>query len=316
MHPKPKYAVATAVTCLLSLLLLSISCKQAKKVMNPALAQYVEAYTAGVISKQSTIRVQLTGNVNVTHTQNEPLETNIFSFSPDIKGKAYWIDATTIEFRPDENLQPGKTYSSTFRLSKVMKVPDDLSSFDFGFKVMSPSFSVEDFGLKTADNSTMDRMVLTGMIQTADVEDPQQVEKLLRNSYNGKALPITWQHNPAERTSKFSIANIVLTKTAGKLELSWDGAPLKVDLSGKKTIEVPAAGDFKVLDIRAVSDPEQYVLVQFSNPISVAQNLDGLIGISGQGDLRYSIEASPFSKAPACVISLITRPRSIPRLQN
>jgi hypothetical protein len=79
MYPKPKYAVATAITCLLSLLL-SISCKQAKKVMNPALAQYVEAYTAGVISKQSTIRVQLTGNVNVTHTQNEPLETNIFSW--------------------------------------------------------------------------------------------------------------------------------------------------------------------------------------------------------------------------------------------
>lgn len=291
MYPKPKYAVATAITCLLSLLL-SISCKQAKKVMNPALAQYIEAYTAGVISKQSTIRVQLTGNANVTHTQNEPLETNVFSFSPDIKGKAYWIDATTVEFRPDENMEPGKTYKSTFRLSKVMKVPDDLSSFDFEFRVMKPSFSVEDFGLKTADNATMDRMVLSGMIQTADVEDPQQIEKLLHNSYNGKSLPVSWQHNPAERTSKFTITNIVLTKTAGKLELSWDGASLKADVNGKKTIEVPALGDFKVLDIRAVSDPEQYVLVQFSNPVSVAQNLEGLIGISGQGDLRYSIEGS------------------------
>jgi uncharacterized protein YfaS (alpha-2-macroglobulin family) len=291
MYPKPKHAVNTALTCLL-LLLISISCKQAKKVMNPALAQYIEAYTAGVISKQSTIRVQLAGNVNVTHTQNEPVENGIFSFSPGIKGKAYWIDATTIEFRPDENLQPGKTYTSTFRLSKVMKVPDDLSSFDFEFRVIKPSFSVEEFGLKSADNSSMYRMLLTGVVQTADVEDPQQIEKLIKNSYNGQTLPITWQHNPAERTSKFSIANVMQNKTAGKLELNWDGSPINANLKGKKTIDVPAQGEFKVLDIRAVSAPEQYVLVQFSNPVSIAQNLDGLIGISGQGDLRYSIEGS------------------------
>lgn len=291
MYPKPKYAVTAAITCLL-LMLLSISCKQAKKVMNPALAQYIEAYTAGVISKQSTIRVQLTGNVNVTHTQNEPLEAAVFDFSPDIKGKAYWVDATTIEFRPDENLQPGKTYRSTFRLSKVMKVPDDLSSFDFEFRVIKPSFSVEEFGLRSPDNATMDRMMLTGVIQTADVEDPQQIEKLLSNSYNGKTLPLTWQHNPAEKTSRFTIANIAKGPAPRNLELSWNGKPLQVDVNGKKTVEVPALGDFKVLDIRAVSSPEQYVLVQFSNPVSVAQTLEGLIGISGRGDLRYSIEGS------------------------
>ncbi|HEU4555400.1 MAG TPA: MG2 domain-containing protein [Chitinophaga sp.] len=292
MYPKPKYAVVTAISTLLVALLLFPACKQAKKVMNPALAQYIEAYTAGIISKQSTIRVQLTGNVNVTHTQNEPLEGGIFKFSPRIEGKAYWIDATTIEFRPDENLQPGKTYNATFHLSKVTKVPDDLSSFDFEFRIIKPAFSLEDNGLKATDNSTLDKMTFSGVIHTADVEDPQQVEKLVTNSYNGKTLPVTWQHNPAEKTSRFTIANIPRGNTTGKLELSWDGKPLGVDVTGKKSIEVPATGIFKVLNIRAVSEPEQHLLVQFSDPVSVAQNLDGLIGISGQSDLRYSIEGS------------------------
>jgi len=292
MYPKPKYAVITAIATCSLLILLSTACRQAKKGMNPALARYIEAYTAGVISKQSTIRVQLTGNVNITHTQNEALKAEVFDFSPDIEGKAYWIDATTIEFRPDQNLQPGKTYNATFRLSKVLKVPDDLSTFDFEFRVIKPSFSLETFGLRAADNATLDRMTLTGVVHTADVEDPQQVEKLLSNRYNGQSLPVTWQHNPQQKTSRFAIANISRGSTARNLELSWDGQPLHVDISGKKTIAVPAAGDFKVLDIRAVSEPEQHLLVQFSDPISVAQHLDGLIGISGQGDLRYSIEGS------------------------
>ena len=292
MYPKTKHAAVTALTTFLVALLLLPACKQAKKVMNPALARYIEAYTAGVISKQSTIRVQLAGNVNVTHTQNEPLEGGIFKFSPDIEGKAYWIDATTVEFRPDENLQPGKTYNATFRLSKVLKVPDDLSSFDFEFRVIKPSFSLEDNGLKASDNSTLDKMTFSGVVHTADVEDPQQIEKLVSNHYNGQMLPITWQHNPAEKTSHFTIANISRGNTERPLELTWNGKPLSVDIDGKKSIPVPATGVFKVLDIRAVSEPEQHLLVQFSDPISVAQNLDGLIGISGQADLRYSIEGS------------------------
>ncbi|SFD24382.1 hypothetical protein SAMN05518672_1011229 [Chitinophaga sp. CF118] len=260
--------------------------------MNPGLAKYIEAYTAGVISKQSTIRVQLTGNANVTHTQNEPVDENIFDFSPDIKGKAYWIDATTIEFRPDANLTPEKTYTATFRLGKVMKVEDDLKEFDFEFKVMKPAYALEDNGLKSAGNTSLNKMVLSGEITTADIEDPQLIEKVLTASYEGKSMPITWQHNAADRTSKFTIDNLIRGNSARSLELSWDGKPLKVDLAGKKTIEVPAISEFKVLNIVPVSDPEQYLLVQFSDPISMAQNLDGLIGISGISDLRYIIEGS------------------------
>jgi alpha-2-macroglobulin len=285
MYPK---RIALFIGCLLLLSWLT-ACRHTKKVMNPALAKYIEAYTAGIISKQSTIRVQLTGDANVTHTQNEPVDEDIFEFSPDIKGKAYWVDATTIEFRPDANLTPEKTYTATFHLNKVMKVSDDLKEFDFEFKVIKPSYSIEDYGLKASGNNSLSKMLLTGVINTADVEDPQQIEKILTANYEGKAMPITWQHT--DRTSRFSIDNLT-RGSGGQLELSWDGKPLKVDVAGKRTIEVPAANDFKVLDIRAVSDPEQYLLVQFSDPISVAQNLDGLIGISSVADLRYTIEGS------------------------
>ncbi|NSL88877.1 hypothetical protein ECE50_018695 [Chitinophaga sp. Mgbs1] len=284
-------AVAVFIVSLAALTQIS-GCRTTKKEMNPAFAKYIEAYTAGVISKQSPIRVHLAGQVNVTHTQNEVLDKEVFEFSPSIKGKSYWIDATTIEFRPDENLQPGKTYQATFKLGKVMEVPKDLKTFDFDFKIIKPSFSLDFAGLKASTNSSLDKMTYTGAVFTADVEDPQVVEKLLSAQYAGKKLPVTWQHNAAERTSRFTIAGIERGNIARNMELTWSGSPLKVDNEGKKTVEVPARGDFKVLEVKAMSEPEQHLLVQFSDPISVAQTLEGLVGISGQSDLRYTIDGS------------------------
>ncbi|HEY8958399.1 alpha-2-macroglobulin family protein [Chitinophaga sp.] len=295
MHPTKRLTAVAALFLFLATLFVISGCRTAKKEMNPEFAKYIEAYTAGIISKQSAIRVHLTSQTNVTHTQNEPLEKEVFDFSPSIKGKAYWIDATTIEFRPDENLQPGKKYEANFKLGKILDVPKELKSFDFEFKIIKPSFSIENFGLKASTNNTLDRMTLTGAIYTADVEDPQAIEKILSAQYAGKGLPVTWQHNAAERTSRFTIANIARANIAHNLELSWNGNSLKVDNTGKNTIEVPAIGDFKVLDVKALSDPEQHLLVQFSDPVSMAQTLEGLIGISGQSDLRYTIDGSEVS---------------------
>ncbi len=267
------------------------ACKTKAKVVNPAFAKYIEAYTTGIISKQSAVRIQLAGDVNVTHAKDELLEEGVFSFSPSIKGKAVWVDATTLEFRPDQNLEPGRKYSAKFKLGKVMNVPGELKTFEFDFQVMKPSFDVELFGLKSANNSK-DRMSFSGVVRTADAEDVQAVEKLITTRYDGGTPNITWQHDVANRTYKFTINNITRKSTASKLEVSWDGKPIGSDVHDTRTVDVPAIGDFKVLDIKPMYDPEEYVLVQFSSPLNAGQSLDGLIGISGQSDLKYTVEGS------------------------
>ena len=57
-------------------------------------------------------------------------------------------------------------------------------------------------------------------------------------------------------------------------------------------IPVPAAGDFKVLDIMPVNENQQYASVLFSDNIEVGQDLTGLVNISGQPDLSYTINGS------------------------
>ncbi|RAJ10661.1 hypothetical protein LX64_00266 [Chitinophaga skermanii] len=290
MHPNKRYLVFAFMVCLAIACI--TACKQTKKAINPAFAKYIEAYTTGVISKQSAIRVQLSGDVNVTHTVNEPVTDNVFDFSPSIKGKAYWVDATTIEFRPEENLQPGKAYSATFKLGKVMEVPGDMKSFDFDFQVIKPAFSMEEYGLEAAGGTSLDKMTLQGVIYTADIEDPTAIEKVLTAEGNGKKLPITWQHNEANREHKYTINNIPRSSVKSNLVLNYTGTPINSKKEGSQTLEIPAIGDFKVLDIRAQYEPDPCLLVLFSDPLSPSQNLEGLIGMSGLGDLRYTIEGS------------------------
>src|ERR1700712_3391230 len=81
--------------------ILCTSCKKNEKWIDvdPAYSKYVEAYTTGMISKTSAIRVQLASEASTTHTVGQPLTEQLFSLSPSIKGTAAWIDARTIEFK-------------------------------------------------------------------------------------------------------------------------------------------------------------------------------------------------------------------------
>jgi len=134
--------------------------------------------------------------------------------------------------------------------------------------------------------------MLAGSIATSDVENPALIEKILSASFDGKAAKIKWVHNAQERDYQFTIDSIRMEKGAGTLKLEWNGDAINSDVKGSKDLEVPPVGVFKVMDIKAIQEPEQYVLIQLSNPVMVAQDLNGLITANSLTDLRYTIEGS------------------------
>jgi hypothetical protein len=254
-------------------------------------SRYIDSYTAGIISRESTIRVRLSDQVQVTHAQNEELKAQVFDFSPSVKGKAYWVDAQTIEFRPADKLDPDKSYEVNFDLGAIVKVPDDFVHFSFGFQTIKPDLSITFNGLQTATNTSLDKMKLTGTVQTADYEDPAQIEKIITANY---ITPVTvkWNHNRVTKTHEFVINQVPRTHETSLLNLKWDANTLHIDRSGSEDFAIPAIGDFKLMDARAVQEQDQYVLFQFSNPIKIGQELNGLIGINNVSDLAYTIEGS------------------------
>lgn len=263
-----------------------------KKPEKNEFAKYIQAYTAGVISRTSTIRIKLSDQVQVTHAQNEALKEDIFDFSPSVKGKAYWIDAQTIEFRPDAELEPDQKYEVEFNLGEVVKVADHLQHFSFDFQTIKPDFTIAFDGLQTATATSLDKMKLTGIIQTADFEEPARIEKILKATYPS-SLTVSWKHDKVSKTHRFVINDLLRPqRKSTSLSLNWNGDPLDIDHTGSQTFDIPATGDFKLLAIRAVQDQDQYVLYQFSNPIRIGQELNGLLGLNNVSDLSYTVEGS------------------------
>lgn len=266
--------------------------KKKKQQDNQAYAKYVESYTSGTISKKSYIRVHLASAVKSLNDLGKPDERELLDFSPSIKGKTYWIDAQTLEFRPEEALKPDQVYEATLNLSAITTTEKGLEEFDFDFKVIKPGLSLSQNGLVSQNNTSLTYMKLSGEINTADVEEQAKIEKAIQLDF-GQQLKIKWQHQPDQHRSTFLIDSIKRSNKETNLVLKWNGDA--IDAAGNKgeeKITVPAKGVFKVLDIKAIQGAEDYALIQCSDPINVAQDLNGLITLGSLQDLRFTIDAS------------------------
>ena len=280
-----------ALLCISSVLFFSCKKNDGKWIdVDPAFSKYIEAYTTGIVSKTSSIRIQLATDASTTHTVGQPVKESLFNLSPSVKGTATWLDARTIEFKPEKNLSPDQLYEVNFKLGNVTKVPSKYESFRFSLQTIKPAFKVMQYGLRSSNEKN--KMFLNGDVLTADAEDAATVEKVLNASQNGKDYKITWQHSNGNKTHSFTINAIERTGKEAPLQLKWDGKVSKMDNKGEETLNVPAAGDFKVLNVMAMNEAQQYASVQFSEPLAVGQDLTGLLTVSNQSDVSFTINGS------------------------
>lgn len=256
-----------------------------------AYAKYIESYTSGTVSKKSFIRVHLANAASGMQDIGKPDSRELFDFSPSLKGKTYWIDPQTVEFRPSENLKPGKEYEATFKLGQVAQTEKGLEDFDFTFKAIKPGIALTQNGLVSENNTSVDYMKLSGEVNTADEEEAIDIEKTINLDFDQK-LKIKWQHDPANNRSKFTIDSIKKTDNDQKLILKWDGDAIDADQEGKEEIRVPALNKFEILDIKPIQGEEDYALIQFSEPVSISQDLNGLVSLGDFSDLKFTIDAS------------------------
>ncbi|MBN1182859.1 MAG: hypothetical protein JXB49_11265 [Bacteroidales bacterium] len=277
------------------LIVLHPQCKKKEKgplmEINPAFGSFISAFTSGTISNTSSLRIRLAEPYEGEANYDNPIDMELFGFSPSIKGSAYWIDDQTIEFRPDEKLKSNTVYTVNFFLSKIKSdVPKDLKTFTFQFKTIKQSFVVNIGGFKPLVNTDLTKNKIYGTINTSDKIDDVDIEKVLSAEQSGNKLTIKWSHEGDGKTHNFEIVEVVRADDPGKVEISWNGDAINVDVKGKETVDIPSLSDFSVMSVKIVQQPEQYIIIQFSDPIMKKQNLSGLISLSSGASLKYIIE--------------------------
>jgi uncharacterized protein YfaS (alpha-2-macroglobulin family) len=266
--------------------------------INPAFSAYISAFTSGIISKESTIKVRLTNDYQDSVDITKPIAVKLFDFDPAIKGKAYWVDKSTVEFRPDEPLPSGKLYEAEFYLSKLVKVPDSLETFVFQFQAIKQSFELTPGAIRTYESKGMNWYYMEGGILAADVITNNEIEQVLKAKQNSRNLKITWTHTDDRRVHSFRVDSIQRQEERGKVVLTWNGKDIGIDEKGEKVVEIPALGDFSVMNTTIVQQPEQYVSLQFSDPLQENQDLAGLIRFENNSDVRFIIEGNEIKVFP------------------
>lgn len=267
--------------------------------LDTSFSAYVSAYTAGVISKTSPIRIQLTQEVADSGKIGMPTEKALFKLSPDVPGKAFYADTRTIEFRPDNHLASGKEYVVSFNLGKVVEVPSAMATLQYSLRTMPQNFQVAVEGLSPMERLKPERQKLTGTLHTADLADASDVEKLLMATQGSSKLEIAWEHQPVLRQHQFAVLNIQRGEQASEVSLNWSGNALGINYQDGETITVPSIKDFVLVSAQVIQSPSQYVSLRFSDPLDEKQNLQGLIQLSGLSNLRFQVQDNEVLIFPA-----------------
>ncbi|OFX28663.1 MAG: hypothetical protein A2X08_16615 [Bacteroidetes bacterium GWA2_32_17] len=282
--------VVLLVATVVSLAIYFNSGSTSAKVSDSSLfSEYISAYTSGMISKKSSISVKLT-ETTASQIKKDGIDLNdIFDFSPSISGKAIWVDEQTIEFKPDEDLKSATHYIIDFKLGKLLQVEDEYKTFTFDFFTIKQNFDVSVDETRTIDKSTYKLQKTSGTIILADNEPIENIQKILK-AYKDDS-PVKIKITAAgENKYSFEIDSVERTNAASTLKIKWDGNPIDVENKGEISVQIPPLDQFLYMSYKIYDFPEQCLQLQFSDPIDENQLLNGLITISNEEDLRFTID--------------------------
>ena len=281
----------TVSSILVAVCLLGLAGCRSKK---PAAAEgekewyrYISAFTSGTMFRKSPVRVLFVDNAGTPGKA----AAGLFEFSPAIDGTAEWTSPRELVFTPKGELKAGQEYRAVLNVGRILDLPKSFAKFEFRFGVVRPDMEVLLEGLFAEDPERPQVQVLRGRVVTADMEEKALVEKVLEAEQDGKALPVEWSHAQEGLTHYFTVKDIARGEEASTVLLSWDGAPIRIDNRGRRTVDVPALGAFEVVSVEAAAGETRHVLVRFSDSLSRDQSLQGLIRIERR-PLTFEIEGN------------------------
>lgn len=253
-----------------------------------AISQYVYAFSSGTISREEVVRVRFVNAAIQADQIGQAVPAGIFSTSPKIEGEVIWEDDRTIKLTPTKPLAPGKRYSARVALKRIYaETPDIARIFEFNFRIRELAYEVSTDGI-TSDPNLPGQQQVIGRIKVNEACDAAKIEQMFSAKQGNKALLVSWKHDQEGKTHQWTVAGVERTNVPGSVQMSWNGDPIGVDKDLKEIQKVPALGEFSILSAKAVQVEEQYILLNFSDPVSGAQELSGLVRVDNyHGKLRF-----------------------------
>ena len=257
----------------LALITIAISCKK-KPVETDNIFKYrnyISYTTSGVISVQSPIRINLAQEVEGWEAEQE-LDVNLIKTEPHIQGTLKTLNKHTLLFTPDEALEPATTYGITVKLGEIYKsIPEEFNSYTFEFKTITPSFTIMTNNLQSYSKEWQ---YVLGQLRSSDVIKLEEAKQLVSAKQNRKDLNIVWLEVPEpSKYFEFRIDSIKRNIEDSKVDVTWNGKAIKADNKGENFILIPGKNNFSIVEANVFQNPEQYLSINFSDPLKKTTKL-------------------------------------------
>ena len=274
------------------ILTLAISCK--KKDVEPnnlfKFRDYISYTTSGLVSVADPIQINFANEVDNWEMGQEITE-NIVTISPFVQGKLTVANKHTLFFTPDESLEPATEYTVTVKLNDIYKhIPDGFENYTFQFKTITPNFNIVTNNLQSYSKNWQ---YLESVLRSADVISLADAKQLVSASQNGKKLPIVFNEiNQRSKIFEFKIDSINRKIDDSEILVKWDGNLIKSDNKGENKIRIPGINNFTIVSVDVIQSPEQYLSINFSDPLKKQQNFDGLVSIQNAKSSKYMVDGN------------------------
>ncbi|MDD2559229.1 MAG: MG2 domain-containing protein, partial [Bacteroidales bacterium] len=265
-------------------------------------SSFISALSSGAIKRADPIVVIFTKDIVDKEWIGKSPESCPFRFEPDIKGKCSWKSSNTLVFEPDKLLNWNTSYKASLDLENLVKLPDKLDKimkFSFFTSQKQLKLSYEELRLDEAGN-----YYLEVLINTSDRFDSREIEQSLIVEYPNEQFLLEWDHRPETFSHSLSIRNIVRTKESSELLLNIKS----IDNSFKPSVNqysftIPGTDVFMLSSVRVKENPDQVLEIVFSDLLSQQQDLRGLVSLSEQKDIKYTIDNNVLKIYPSQSLS-------------
>lgn len=255
-------------------------------------ATFVKAYTGGIISDKSTIRVELASDVPEV-VPGEDIKNGILTFSPSIKGTARWLSSSMIEFIPDQGaLKSGQAYTGKLRLDKIRKISNrKFKKFSFSFMVAIKE-AVLSLGEINITAASPDKASVDGIISLTEELPLEKVQSMIEYDYPDQAgeMNITPGSGPLEY--RFEITDLPRSDKDRRLRVSMKPGDTGFVTDSELDVTIPSVGEFRVVSADMIGDSDPYIMVNFSEPLSDARDFTGMFELSNAESVQWEIENS------------------------
>ena len=213
------------------------------------------------------------------------------SISPKVDFDVQVVDPRTLCIVPQQKLEYNTTYKVTADFSALSGRAAGKQTLEV--KTLAPVI-LFDYSKLTGYPGIDDRFQIEVEISSPEALDSKYLESGF--SVKGASATLAWVHSDDGRTHNVTVGDIAAGEKRSVLELNHNWP--KYAAEGTRRYDVPAKGQFVVVDSEVKSEPYGYEIA-FSAALDPKQDFKNLVSMPGAGKLSFIVKENVLRITPS-----------------